>query len=201
MNLFVINLKERTDRKHQIIQDFKPYKNIQLHFIEAIRNTNGAIGCFLSHKKCVEIAKEKNMEYVIVLEDDCLPMENFENRLINILEFLSSYKEWDLFLGGVKRCNRILEKYDIPNDILCRIKRGHSTHLVIYHKTIYDFVLHADETKDAVDTFWHGKYMTLVALPFVAYQRNGFTDIGKCYNSTLIDTYNNTQNYLLGLIK
>lgn len=201
IDIFVINLIERLDRKEQIIADFQKYTNIKLHFIEAIRNENGAIGCFLSHKKCIQLAKEKNMEYIIVLEDDCLPMENFENRLMGILEFFNNYHDWHLFLGGVKKCNRILEKFNNQLDTIARIKRGHTTHLVIYNKTIYDFVLQTDETKEAIDTFWHGKYRAFISLPFLAFQRNGFTDIGKCYNSTFINAFNHTQSYLLEYIK
>jgi GR25 family glycosyltransferase involved in LPS biosynthesis len=57
--------------------------DIQLNFVEAIRRENGAIGCFLNFKKCIKIAKENNMKYIIILKDDCLPMNNFENRIKN----------------------------------------------------------------------------------------------------------------------
>ena len=97
IDIFVINLIKCIDRKNQIIQDFSLYKEVQLHFIEAIKTDNGAIGCFLSHKKCVEIAKERNMKYIIVLEDDCLPMNNFEIRLKELLNYLELNDDWDIF--------------------------------------------------------------------------------------------------------
>jgi GR25 family glycosyltransferase involved in LPS biosynthesis len=50
MDFYVINLEERTDRREQIINDFKSYKNIHLEFVKAIKHENGAQGCFLSHK-------------------------------------------------------------------------------------------------------------------------------------------------------
>ena len=64
--------------------------------VEAIKHIEGYKGCFLSHKKCIQIAKEKNLKYIIVLEDDCLPLENFSKRFENIISFLDSYDNWDL---------------------------------------------------------------------------------------------------------
>ena len=86
--------------------------------MEAIRHQNGAIGCFLSYKKCIRIAKEKNMKYIIILEDDCLPMNNFENRLKNLLSYLESNNDWDIFLGGVKKCNKVFNKTRIFDENL-----------------------------------------------------------------------------------
>ena len=90
IDLFVINLIDCKNRREQIIQDFRLYKDIQLNFVEGIRHENGGIGCFLSFKKCIKIAKENNMKYIIILEDDCLPMNNFENRLKKLLTYLES---------------------------------------------------------------------------------------------------------------
>ena len=44
IDLYVINLKERTDRKEQISKDFEGNTNIHLEFIEAVKHDNGAQG-------------------------------------------------------------------------------------------------------------------------------------------------------------
>ena len=31
----------------------------------------------MSHKKCIEIAKQQKLDYIIVLEDDCIPANIF----------------------------------------------------------------------------------------------------------------------------
>jgi len=80
---YLINLLECKNKNNQIIKDFEQYKEIQLNFIEGFRNYNGKIRCFLSFKKCVRIAKKKDMKYIIILEYDYLPMNNFENRQKN----------------------------------------------------------------------------------------------------------------------
>lgn len=198
IDIYVINLIESIDRKKQIIQDFSIYKNINLYFIEAIKHKNGGIGCFLSHKKCVQYAKDNNMDYIIVAEDDCLPLENFEEKLIKILEDLQD-EEWNIFLGGVKKCNRVLGK---TKNNFYRIRNGLCTHLIIYNKNIYDNVLQCDETKNIIDRFWHNKYITLIKLPFIAHQHDGFSII--CPNINNInhsDQFSETENNLLTMLK
>ena len=197
IDLYVINLIQREDRKNQIINDFSIYKNINLNFIEAIRHQNGAIGCFLSYKKCIRIAKEKNMKYIIILEDDCLPMNNFENRLKNLLSYLESNNDWDIFLGGVKKCNKVFSKTRIFDENLYYICRAHCTHLFICNNSLYDTLLEVDETKYAVDTFWHKKYRVCILLPFLAFQHNGISNIGEKYYPNIYNDLLNTEKYLM----
>ena len=115
IDVYVINLKHRTDRKEKMIKKFERFKNINLKFIEAIEHNNGTIGCFKSHKKCIEIGKENNMEYIIVIEDDTIPCKYFETRLNSILEYLNN-NNFDIFLGMVNKTRKehIIEKIDYP---------------------------------------------------------------------------------------
>lgn len=202
IDLFVINLIDCIQRKNQIIKDFSQYKEIQLNFVEGIRHENGGIGCFLSFKKCVRLAKERGMNYIIILEDDCLPRNNFENRLKKVINYLeSNMNNWDIFLGGVLKCNKIIGKKSYLDENLYYICRAHSAHLFICNNSIYDVLLQVDENKYAVDTFWHKKYNVCIFLPFLAYQRNGPSNIGKKYYGTLIDDYTRTEKYLINYLQ
>ena len=202
IDLFVINLIDCVQRKNQIIQDFSEYKEIQLNFIEGIRHENGGIGCFLSFKKCIRLAKERDMKYIIILEDDCLPRNNFENRLKKVINYLeSNLNNWNIFLGGVLKCNKIINKKSYLDENFYYISRAHSAHLFICNSNIYDSLLEVDETKYAVDTFWHKKYNVCIFLPFLAYQRNGLSNIGKKYYGTLIDDYTRTEKYLINYLE
>ena len=66
IDIYVINLADRPDRCEQIRKDFLEYTNINLIFIDAIKHSNGNIGCTRSFKKCVSIAKE-NAEHLKAL--------------------------------------------------------------------------------------------------------------------------------------
>ena len=156
---------------------------------------------FLSFKKCVKMAKEKNMKYIIILEDDCLPMNNFENRLKKLLTYLELSDNWDIFLGGVKKCNKVFDKIPILDENLYYINRAHSAHLLICNNNLYDTFLEVDETQYAVDTFWHKKYRLCILLPFLCFQRNGMSTIGNIYYKNLIKDYTNTEKFLIDYIE
>ena len=72
---FYINGDHRKDRKQHIehqLEQLRITDNITR--FNAIKNTNGRIGCSLSHLKCLQMAKEANWECVMILEDDILFM-------------------------------------------------------------------------------------------------------------------------------
>ena len=102
IDVYVINLKYRTDRWKHIENTFGQHFN--LHRVDAVKHKNGAVGCFMSHQKCIQLAKEQDMEYIIVLEDDCTLSKTYKNNIVQKLKetllFLQKYKEWDIFTGG-----------------------------------------------------------------------------------------------------
>lgn len=178
IDLYVINLEERTDRKEQIRKNFEGKTNIHLEFVKAIKHDNGAQGCFLSHKKCIQLAKEKNMEYIIVLEDDCLPMDKFENRLNTVLEYLKT-RTWGIFLGGVNQTRKknLLKKDIYKEEKFADIDFGTTTHFIIYHKSSYDFFLSLESA--IIDQCWSGHINAVTIVPFLAIQSGGYSNIEK----------------------
>ena len=67
-HILIINLKHRTDRRNQIqeqIQRLNIEKN-KYEIIEAIYDENGVIGCAKSHIRCLEYAKSKNYNNVLI---------------------------------------------------------------------------------------------------------------------------------------
>lgn len=180
IDIYIINLKERIDRLNLLKQKFEVYKNINLIIVEAIKHQNGAIGCFLSHKKCLQIAKDKLLDNIIVIEDDCLPMIEFEQRLNIILEYLDTIKDdWDIFIGGVNKTEHkdIVKKEIYINISFYQINLGSCAHFMIYNKSSYDFFLNYDETIMSIDKCWYQKLQTYTIAPFLAKQMPNFSDI------------------------
>lgn len=66
-----INLETRTDRKTHVEQQLQSIGIIGERF-NAIKLKNGAIGCSMSHMKCLEIAKKNNWDHILIVEDDIL---------------------------------------------------------------------------------------------------------------------------------
>jgi hypothetical protein len=65
----------------------------------AIKLPNGALGCSMSHLKCLETAKANAWSHLLIIEDDIkfLNPELFKCQL-NL--FLSNHKSWDVVLIG-----------------------------------------------------------------------------------------------------
>ena len=68
-NTLYINLEHRVDRKEHVTKELEKI-GVKGERFNAIKTKNGAIGCTLSHIKCLEIAKERNYEEVFICEDD-----------------------------------------------------------------------------------------------------------------------------------
>lgn len=164
MNFYVINLKERTDQLEKIKS---LYPDFNLIPIEAVKHINGDVGCFLSHKKCIQYAKDNKMKNIIVLEDDCCPLENFTEKIKEIYEFLNNYKNWDIFLGGAFCItpHNIEGKIQVGKDFIYKTNSGFCTHFIIYNESSYDFFLNLDETKCPIDNAWQGKLRCYITIP------------------------------------
>lgn len=93
---FYINLDSRPDRKQHVENQLSIVK-IKAERFKAIKLTNGAVGCSMSHLKILETAKQKNWDHVLIIEDDIkfLQPEIFINQL-NL--FLEKHKKFDVLL-------------------------------------------------------------------------------------------------------
>jgi len=93
---FYINLDTRPDRKQHIEKQLSIIK-LKAERFKAIKLTNGALGCSMSHLKILEMAKQNNYDHVLILEDD--------------IQFL----EPDIF---IKQMNLFLEKHKVFDVLL-----------------------------------------------------------------------------------
>ena len=88
-NCLYINLEHRKDRKEHIEKEFTEKLKFQVpERFNAIQNKYPCIGCSLSHLKCLMIAKQRNWEYVVIVEDDIcfLEPEIFKNNTNKFLQ-------------------------------------------------------------------------------------------------------------------
>jgi len=92
-----INLKNREDRNMNVLKELEKINILEPERLNAVEMKNGAIGCSLSHIKCLELAIERNYEYVMICEDD-IEIINPYLFMENINKFLNSHIEWDVVL-------------------------------------------------------------------------------------------------------
>lgn len=214
-----INLKSRPDRNIEILNNLKKMNipNEKIYRLDAVFNSLGAIGCYLSHIKVLEYAIRNNLKTIAVLEDDFNFIED-NNRVYKELEiFISTKKKWDALLlcrGGICELKE-MEFQNFYKINYCSSTAGYLIHYTFYEKALKLFkegLKLLEETKDLknypIDVYcWkilqpnNDFYM---CYPSLGYQRSSFSDIEKrntIYSTLDGSLYNNTRKYITCQIK
>ena len=91
-----INLETRPDRKVHVEKQLEQI-GIKASRFNAIELKHGAIGCSMSHLRCLEMAKKENWEHLLIVEDD---IEFLNPQLFkqSLNDFLSNIDDWDVVL-------------------------------------------------------------------------------------------------------
>ena len=191
-HVFFINLEHRVDRLVMVKKELSKLKpNIGTRF-NAIKAASGAIGCSMSHIKCLEKARDEGLPYVFICEDDIcflnpdLFMKNFNTFCENILE-------WDvLVIGG-----NAGPPYQQIGDFCARIFNNQTTTGYIVRQHYYDTLISnfreglkmlianpENKTEYAIDMYWKRLQSTgtwFFITPPTVTQREGFSDVEKTY--------------------
>lgn len=85
------------------ISEYNKYKNIKNPY-QSHRYLKGVLGCSMSHYTIWNILNNNNNitdnDYILVLEDDIILVDNFNEKLNNLLDYIHFDYEWDvIFLG------------------------------------------------------------------------------------------------------
>jgi hypothetical protein len=97
-NTLYINLEDRTDRLLNVQNELKKI-GVEGKKFNAIKTKEGAVGCTLSHIKCLETAKENKLPYVFICEDD-IHFTNPNLLMENLDRFSKSGINWDVIVIG-----------------------------------------------------------------------------------------------------
>jgi len=185
---YYINLEERPDRKDQVIQEFKNIGITNPERFDAIKCSFGAVGCSLSHLKCLEMAKSQNLEHILIVEDD-ITFLNPGLFITQFNNFLNNCKQWDVvLLSG----NNIGE-YTVIEDSYVKIRNCQCTTGYFVKNTYFDklienfqtgineFIKYPSEGKNfAIDMYWKRLQVTdkwFLITPLTVVQRPGYSNI------------------------
>ena len=184
-NHFYINLDERKDRDQSCIKELSKWDIIPNRF-PAIKHKRGAIGCSMSHLKCLEIAKEQNYPFVSIFEDDIvIPKPRQVKNIIN--RILKSEVEWDVLLlsGNNFKPNKVeTDDYFIVNTC-------YTTTAYIVRQSFYDtfienlkegilLFMKTGDSRYSLDAWWfhlQKQHKFLLINPVSIYQRADYSDI------------------------
>jgi len=181
--ILVINLDNRTDKWEQIQKDFQDWP-VKVKRVSAVKYDPGWKGCYLSHLKCVKIAKERKYPWVLYLEDDCMLMPDAKQRFTKLLPFLWDVRQhWDFFMGGltgVTGCGLVNQEQNMF------IARGFGAHFCLIHSNTYDRILDIMdiEPDEPCDSLYRSNMRLWITLPFIAKQYAGYSDISDTHKDS-----------------
>ena len=134
-----INLDHRKDRLEHVEKEFEKM-GIQGERFNAIKTTSGAVGCTLSHIKCLEIAKERDYEQVFICEDD-ITFTNPELFKQNIEKFcMNEDIMWDVLIIGGNNVPPYKQYYDYCARVFnCQTTTGYIVKQDFYDTMIKNF--------------------------------------------------------------
>lgn len=206
-NVLYINLDERTDRRDQTEQEFNRI-GLNAQRVQAVKTKPGKLGCTLSHIKCLEIAKEKDWDHVMICEDDILFAKDSQKIKERFDMCLSRHKDWDVIALGL-----IVRKGEYLDDSTARIQKAWCTTCYIVRKEYYDVLLHnfkisaerlrENRNNSEIDVIWHSLQMRdhwLTILPIPVIQRSSQSNIDnnkdlEKHQAVMFDNLEYIQNY------
>jgi GR25 family glycosyltransferase involved in LPS biosynthesis len=134
-NCLFINLDKRVDRLEHVTKQLE-MMGINGERFKAVETKDGAIGCTMSHIKCLELAKARGYEQVFICEDD-IEFTNKEVFLKSLDKFYTEGPVWDVcILGGNNG-----PPYSVYSDYCVRVFNCQTTTGYIVKKHYYDVLI------------------------------------------------------------
>jgi len=186
---FFINLPERTDRLQEIQSELNRV-HISANKFQAIKPSSpafglriGQLGCILSHLEVIKNASKRNLNSVLIMEDDVIFIEKFNEVIPNFIKQLLEIPKWDLLYIGFRQNG----PYEYKTRNIVKLQGALCTHAYIIRKSIFNLVI--EEFKrdpTTIDVIYNRICPVINAIafkPILAWQRANFSDIeGGYYN-------------------
>lgn len=169
---YVINLPNRVDRKEQCISELD-YFGWDYEFTNGIKKEPPHKGIGESHLKLIRIAKNLNLPYICIIEDDVLFQSKYKTKEWLNKAFKSVPDDFDLLVSGIYSGGKI-KPY---NDYWHQIGQFCGLHFYIVAEKMYDYIL-SWEDNHHIDRWMNLKEDKKVycSNKFFAIQRDGWSD-------------------------
>jgi hypothetical protein len=187
---FFINLENRVDRLVQVRAELIGWGINNPERFNAVSMPNGAVGCSLSHIKCLELAKERNYAQVFICEDDihCVDVPKLREQ---IASFNDAEDTWDVLLIGGNNAppyrvinEGLMQVYNCQTAVGYIVKRHYYSKLIANFRDGVKQLMRTPENhrEYAVDMYWkrlQKEDRWLMMLPLTVTQRPSYSNIEK----------------------
>jgi GR25 family glycosyltransferase involved in LPS biosynthesis len=199
-NVVYINLDSRTDRRVHIEKQLNTIGFANYKRFKAIQTINGAIGCSMSHLKCLELARDRGLTHLLVCEDDTTFLS--PSLLKSQLNKFLSKHSWDVILLGGNNA----APYVNVDDTCIKVANCQTTTCYLVNERYFQTLINniksglsqlVNEPTNrflySIDKYWlqlQKKDNWYLIIPLTVTQKEGYSDIEKTYvnyNNVLTD--------------
>lgn len=173
---FVVNIKERVNRRTHILQEFEGRKEFDVILVPAIVHENGAAGLLETIQYIIREMIDAHDELIILCEDDHQFTPAYSPALLHQSVAMAREKGADMLCGGVSWFRNALE----VADNLFWVDRFTGLQFTVIFKKFYSAILNIPTTAiEAVDlTMGMLTERKFFIYPFISTQKEfGFSDI------------------------
>jgi len=185
--IWCINLDHRTDRWEHVQQEFERIGiKDKVQRFSAIKHEDGRIGLIKSFLSLFKYAKDKNLENILIFEDDVKFIDDTVNILNKSLQQFEKLKmPWGMFYFGANTHTKLIKI--APN--LCLLKNAYAAHAICYHARVFDDIINKfskieriTQQSDINDVYFsslQNKYNCFLVNPIIATQIPSYSDLEK----------------------
>ena len=154
-----LHLPEYTDRSRDFAKDNK----YGFAVLPGLRHSKGWIGCAMSYKYMIMLARENGLGRIMICEDDVDFPADFDEAMVDIDAYLVSRKTgWDIFSGlmaDLHKDAKILAVDKHGGRSFATTNRMISNVMNIYNRSVFDLMIGWDENDRNVDTNTIDRYL------------------------------------------
>ena len=192
-NIFVLNLKKREDRLEHIKRQLKKIGCDNYSIIECVDGSlvenpttikNGAYGLILTYYKIYEEIKNKNLNELIIIEDDCVFDKNFCNEIINFKNNIP--EDWSILYFGGNHNTHVGSGGPLRiNDYVHKVHSTFSAHCIVIKFQIFEKLIHLlgtyNREADVVLSYLQKEHSSYTTNKKITWQINSYSDIEGTY--------------------
>lgn len=187
-NIFYINLEARTDRRANVETQLPRIGLTTFERFNAVKTKNGLVGCCLSHIKCLELAKKRGYDHILISEDDILFLDP-DLFVKQLNTFLANKHKWDvvIFAGNnvppYERIDDSCIAVSSCQTTTCYLVAGHyiDTLIANFKEGLSKLLLEPERHIDyGLDKYWfklQRKDNWFLITPLTVVQREDYSDI------------------------
>lgn len=183
LHTFIINLKERKDRKTDILKEFSNKKEFAIQIVEAVRHKSGAKGLWKTITHILNALVDPGDDIVLICQDDHQFTKSYSSHRLFAAITEARKRDADILCGGISWFNNAVQ---VSDNLFWLEKFSGLQFVVIFQKffsKIFDVDLNEVEAADyQISAISENKYLIS---PLISVQKDyGYSDVTPKNNLT-----------------